>query len=270
MYQSFSELKKTIYQEFLSAPLISPKKWQGVTVSGKPDLQTYELLNHHSAVSLPSESLGYYRRDIGPDIPWADLHFEERVCGYPLNPGTEWKNWRMGKGANDFRLPDGTFQHNYMSRWWPKYAGMVPPSETVPENWEPPGPPHKGILYEYGDLRDVVNQLIREPDTRQAVISMWFPEDNGVVHGGRAPCSLTWQFIVRDNKIHLTYNLRSVDLINHFRNDLYMAVRLLLWVLDECRATDPNWYDIKPGTLTTNIVSFHLFAGNRHQLKELL
>lgn len=268
MFNSFTELKKSLHQEFELAPLIKPQRWQGQDTRGKPDLETYELLNHHSSVRLPSEALGYYRRDIGPDTPWSDNHFEERVCGYPLNPGTEWAKWRMGKGANDFRLPDGTFQHNYMTRFWPKYAGKVPPAEVVPEQWTVPGSPHKGILYEYGDLNDVVDQLVREPDTRQAVIPLFFPEDTGAVHQGRVPCSLTWQLIVRNSQIHMTYNLRSVDLINHLRNDWYMAVRLLLWVLDECRAKDESWFSVTPGTLTTNVTSLHLFRGNLHQLGE--
>jgi hypothetical protein len=67
----------------------------------------------------------------------------------------------------------------------------------------------------------------------------------------------------------MVYTLRSVDLINHLRNDLYMAVRLLLWFLDECRAKSDDWYEVRPGTLTTNITSLHLFRGNYHQLKAL-
>lgn len=267
MHNSFTELRKSIFLEFLSAPKISPRRWQGRDTQGKPDLETYELLNHSSTVNLPSESLTYYRKDILPDLPWADDHFEERICGYPLNPGLQWSKWRMGQGADSFRLPNGEFNHNYPTRFWPKYAGMVPPTEVTPEHWEKPAKPHKGIRYDYGDLGDVVNQLIREPDTRQAVLPMFFSEDTGAVHGDRVPCSLFWQFILRNGRLHMVYTLRSVDVWNHWRNDCFMAVRLLLWVLDECRSKDESWYGILPGTLTTHITSFHLFAGNLHQLK---
>jgi len=266
---NFEQLIRLVYAQFKAeAVLIKPARWQGRDTSGKPDLETYELLNHSSTVLLPSESLAYYRRDIVPDIPWADNHFEERVCGYPLNPGLQWSKWRMGKGADSFRLPDGSFNHNYMERMWPKLARKVPLSEVAPEDWEPDPslPIHRGILYEYGDLGDVVDLLAREPDTRQAYLPMWFPEDTGVAHGDRAPCSLGWHFIVRNSQLHMVYYLRSVDLVNHWKNDLYMAVRLLLWVLDEVRTINQDWNAIQPGTLTTHITSFHCFRGNWHQI----
>jgi len=264
---NFKDLIIKVHQQFkVEAKLIKPTRWQGISTQGKPDLETYELLNHSSTVALQSESLAYYRRDIGPDLPWSDDHFEERVCGYPLNPGLQWSKWRMGKGADNFRLSDGTFNHNYMERLWPKHARQVPPTEIAPENWGTSELPHRGILYEYGDLKDLVGLLAREPDTRQAYLPLWFPEDTGAAHRDRVPCSLGWHFIVRDNKLHVVYYLRSVDLVNHWKNDLYLAVRLLLWVLDEARAINPDWLDTQPGTLTTHITSFHCFRGNWHQI----
>lgn len=268
MYDNFQSMRAEVYDQFKRhAKLIKPAKWQGISTEGKPDLATYELLNHSTTLRLHSELLSPYRADIKPDLPWCDDHFTERVCGYPLNPGIQWSKWRMGDGADKFRLPDGTFNHNYMERLWPKYARQGPPSEypgEIPTGFKP----HRGILYEYGDLFDVVKLLAREPDTRQAYMTMWHPEDNGVVHGDRAPCSLGWHFIVRENQLHMVYYLRSVDLVNHWPNDIYMAVRLLLWVLDEARELTPDWYDIKPGTLTTHVTSFHCFAGNWHQVNK--
>lgn len=268
IYSSFSRLITDTHRQFRArADLIQPARWQGVATAGRPDLETYEILNHSSTVDLPTEDLGYYQLDIKPDLPWADDHFDERVCGYPLNPGVQWAKWRMGRGADSFRDSSGRFNHNYMERFWPKIAGKVPAAEYPPEFWEDQ-PAIQGIRHPYGDLGDLVHQLVREPDTRQAVLPMFFPEDTGAVHSGRVPCSLTWQFIVRQNMLHMTYSLRSVDLVNHWRNDLYMAVRLLLWVLDRCRRLSPNyWTKIHPGCLTTHITSFHCFRGNWHQVE---
>lgn len=270
MYPNFTLLREAVKLQFKNdSVIVKGARWQGIETKGRPDLETYEILNHSSTVRLPTEDLSYYRAAIKPDTPWADDHFEERVCGYPLNPGTEWAKWRMGRGADQFRLADGTFNHNYMERLWPKYARMVPPADKRPDTWLAPGKPHTGILYEYGDLEDLADLLAREPDTRQAYLPLWFPEDTGVVHGDRAPCSLGWHFIVRNNQLHVVYYLRSVDLMNHWRNDLYMAVRLLLWVLTQCRTRSEFWNSIIPGTLTTHITSFHCFRGNWHQLETL-
>lgn len=270
MFNSFQELKESVYTQFLMAPVVKPSHWQGRSVVGKPEMETYELLNHSSTLWLPDEDLDGYRKDIKPDLPWADDHFEERVCGYPLNPGIQWSKWRLGKGADDFRDKDGRFNHNYMERFWPKFARMVPPSNEPHPEWLLGLHPHRGIHYEYGDLRDVVNLLQREPQTRQAFLPMFFPEDTGAVHRDRTPCSLGWQFILRDDKLHCVYFLRSVDVVNHWMNDIYFAIRMVLWMLHELRKIDSSWEHISTGTLTTHITSFHCFKATYHHIRGYL
>lgn len=268
-YSTFSDLIESVHHQFKTqATLVKPSHWQGMDVSRKPDMETYELFNHSSTIWLPDENLEEYRKDIGPDLPWADDHFMERVCGYPLNPGIQWSKWRLGVGADKSRMDDGTFNHNYMERYWPKYARRVPPAiEPQPELIEWNIRPHHGILYAYGDLNDVVNLLQREPLTRQAYLPIWFPEDTGTVHGDRAPCTLGYHLIVRNDELHCIYYLRSCDVTNHWRNDLYLTVRLMIWVLEELRRKNPDFWDnIGMGTLTTHITSFHCFRGEFKKL----
>lgn len=269
MYSSFEDLKKDLIAQFQTrGKWVKNNWWQGKDVSKKPDMETFELLNHSSTLWLPDEKLSGYREDIKPDLPWADNHFLERVGGYPLNPGTEWENWRLSTGADKSRSADGRFNHNYMERYWPKYARMVPPSKELDilPNWLSP---HKGILYEYGDLRDVVHLLNRDPLTRQAYLPVWFPEDTGTVHQDRSPCTLGYHFILRHDQLHGVYYLRSCDVINHWKNDLYLTIRLMIWILEELRKLSPEWQDITVGTLTTHITSFHCFRANMEQLEKL-
>jgi thymidylate synthase len=116
--------------------------------------------------------------------------------------------------------------------------------------------------------------LIQDPWTRQAWIPLFFPEDTGGEDEGRKgilhmrkPCTLGWQFLRRGNLLHLFYPLRSCDLFRHFRNDCYLAVRLLLWVLRECRKKDSlKWDQVRPGTYSMWITSLHLFEGDRVRL----
>ena len=267
--ESFERVYDALKAEFKqSAQLVKPPRWQGMDVSSKPDMETYELLNYSYTVWLPDTDLGGYRQDIKPDLPWADDHFEERVCGYPLNPGTQWSKWRLAIGADKSRSGDGRFNHNYMERHWPKYARMVPPAEVPhPEYLKFPPRPHKGILYDYGDTQDVVNLLAREPLTRQAYLPIWFPEDTGTVHGDRAPCTLGYHFIVRNEQLHCVYYLRSCDFTNHWHNDMYLAVRLMIWMLERLTEKDPErWEGVAMGTLTVHITSLHCFRGEFHKL----
>lgn len=289
--QSFPALFHQLDQLFLSkSSVIHTERWQGADISKSPDMRTHELLNVSLSVPLHcSENLQNYRVRINPNLPWADIHFEERVCGEPLNPPPSYKVWPWGDNAEKFVNDHGQFNHTYPERLWPKFAGMTDrgelkaticdPDHVALQNsildslndFEPAmslKPPRRGIRWEYGDLRDVVNLLVREPLTRQAWIPLFFPEDTGIGDGGRKPCTLGYQFIVRQGQLHIYYPLRSCDYVRHFRDDIYLAIRLLLWVLGECRRASPFWEDIVPGTYTMHCTSLHIFANDFIQLRK--
>jgi hypothetical protein len=208
------------------------------------------------------ERLDYWREDIQPNLPWADEHFDERVGGQPLNPGKSWLSWPWSNSADQFRIESGgKFAHTYMERFWPKYAGAEAPAEN--HNHTNYFPIH-GVRYEYGDLNDLVNHLVDDPLSRQAYLPVWFPEDGTCT--GRRPCSLGYHFLMRHDHLHLTYGIRSCDLVRHWADDCYLAVRLLLWVLDRLREKRPEWKDVKPGLYTMNIASLHCFINDWRKL----
>lgn len=197
-----------------------------------------------------------------PNLPWADDHFEqERVSGEPLNPGKTWEHWPWASSANKFRDKDEQFNHSYAERYWPKFAGQSPDGTLRKVGGYKP---IKGIRELYGDLNDVVSLLVREPNTRQAYMPVFFPEDTGVVHGGRVPCSLGYHFIQRQGYLHIVYQLRSCDIYRHMRDDIYLTSRLLLWVLDEVKKTHP-W--MKPGFLDMQMTSLHCFVNDFREMK---
>lgn len=250
-------------------------RWQSSDVSDKPDMRMREILNHSFQVSLMGyEALDHWRKDIGPNLPWADDHFAERVSGEPLNPGVQWANWPYAHSADRFRTEsDGKFSHTYMERIWPKYAGLST-DEYLKEHGTRMLAQHGGIRYAYGDLHDVVNHLGTDPLTRQAFLPIWFPEDTGVVHGERVPCTLGYHWIMRGGYLHTTYYIRSCDFVRHFRDDLYLTVRLTLWLLEQLRrgprqfdmVTEINWENVKAGMFTFHCVSMHMFINDYNKL----
>lgn len=257
---------------------IHTQRWQAFDISKKPEASMVELLFVSFSAPMVSELIPYQQAQCKPNLPWAEEHFKERVCGLPLNPGTEWANWPWAKHADSSREAE-MFNHNYMERYWPKHAGYIKePTASVDEflskskettplsgilDDKPLSGVNKGIRNEYGDLSDVITLLEREPDTRQAYLPIWFPEDTGYKNKGRKPCTLGYHFIVRNNQLHIRYDIRSCDLFRHFRDDIYMTVRLAIWVLEKLRARDPDtWNDIKLGTLTMHITSLHMFIND--------
>jgi hypothetical protein len=236
-------------------------------------MATHELTHTAFCVPLPHEDRDLYAADIRPNMPWAEDHFRERVCGRPINPGVEWQNWPFSKSAASFLDARGKFNHNYMERYWPKLAGKVAePTHTV-EGFDHflerdninVHDPHTGIMYEYGDLGDVVALLANDPYTRQAYLPVWFPEDTG---GGskRAPCTIGYHFLMRDGRLDINYHIRSCDFVRHFRDDLYLTVRLVLWMLEACRLCNSDWNDVVPGLFVMQIGSLHIFRNDYHML----
>ena len=266
--------------------IVQPSRWQSMDVSKRPEATTLELLNHTLRFQM-TEDLDHLRKAVAPNLPWADDHFLERVCGVPLNPGETWRWWPWGNSAANFRrasvfgegatkLPDGSnepgFDHSYMERMWAKAAnldndGIVEGGRFYSEKV------HHGIRYAYGDANDVIDHLAKHPDSRQAYLPIWFPEDTGKTDV-RVPCTLGYHFIHRHGYLHCTYYIRSCDLYRHFRDDVYLTARLQLWVLDQLRqkpgvtlSTNPpqhafDWKSIKPGLFTMHIVSLHAFVND--------
>lgn len=266
----FDRLVRDIRGAFLtSAQRVDNARWQSIR-SPQP---TYELLNYSFTLDLPTREVQFYKSTILPNLPWAEDHFlKERVSGHPLNPGQEWRNWPYARSANTHRRPgevDPQFDHSYAERYWPRYAGFIE-GGVIPDGYvTSPHQGHHGIRFRYGDLDDLVKALAAEPTTRQAVLPVWFPEDLGAVsEGKRVPCSLGYHFIMREDRLHIVYYIRSCDLIRHFRDDVYMTIRLLLWVRDRVEEKDPSWKSVSPGTLTMHITSFHLFESDYKLLQK--
>ena len=251
---------------FLKAPIVAVATWQSI----KAPQPMVEVRNVSFTLDLPSTDLEVYRKALMPNLPWADEHFvKERVSGDPINPGTTWRIWPYSRSANTHRREgeqDPQFDHSYAERYWPKFAGTTPTG--VLEETPPEGSGRQGYRFPYGDLDDLVEVLLDDPLTRQAYLPIWFPEDLGACRQHkRVPCTLGYHFILREGRLHCVYFMRSCDYIRHFRDDLYLTIRLLLWVLDQCSLADPaKWADVLPGDFTVHLTSLHMFESDRNAL----
>jgi thymidylate synthase len=231
---------------------------------GKPDLITKEAINWTAEIPVDRPGMTFHNnytlvdqlaQEIQPNREWADEHFEERVGGKPMNPDPSYERWPFWHGQESSKQAGEQFTHTYSERFWPKEAG------EFYGRW-----PISGIRYNYGDLQDLVELLANEPYTRQAYLPIFFPEDTGAVHGGRIPCTLGYHFMMRGDQLHMWYHIRSCDLHRHFRDDLYLAVRLQLWVLDALENYSRYWTAVSPGNLYFAAYSLHLHRGDERNV----
>lgn len=182
---------------------------------------------------------------VEPNLPWAEEHFHERISGIPLNPPPSHERWPFAqRGNTEHRDESGRFSHTYPERFWPVYANDSEESR-------------RGIRFMYGDLHDLMMVLKVNSWSRQAYLPVWFPEDlTASNEGQRVPCTLGYHFMrnPRTGLLDMEYHIRSCDFVRFFKDDIYMAGRLLQHVADRVGLT--------VGTLVMNIANLHIFQGD--------
>jgi hypothetical protein len=252
---TFDNVCHDLLKLLLAKSPTSVASWQSHHVADKPQGSVMEVLNYSFQLALP-DTVEHLAEIIKPNLPWAEDHFQERVSGEPLNPPPSAEHWPHAQHSNEAFKDGGKFSHTYPERFWPKFAGEA--YEDMFEADDEKGP-RAGIRYDYGDLLDVLVQLQKDPSTRQAYLPVWFPEDTGAVDGQRVPCTLGYHFLIRDDKLQITYYIRSCDFVRHFRDDVYMAGRLAQWMA--------QGLGISPSLMVMHIVNMHAFEADKPLLR---
>jgi hypothetical protein len=248
-YFNFQNLWKNLAGVLLVAPEVNVGEWHAKTT----ELPMHELEDVSFEYHFPQD-LDDLERDVKPNLPWAQEHFTERVCGQPLNPPPSAERWPFAQHAHRDHLIDGKFSHTYPERFWPVNAGY------------PEGTPHQGIRFQYGDLNDLVTLLRERPYTRQAYLPVWFPEDlTAANERHRVPCSLGYHFMVRRecgvDRMTIRYFMRSCDFMRHFNDDVYLAILLGMWIGSRVNK------ETVVEKLVMHISSLHIFPNDRHTLR---
>lgn len=221
IYNSASDMVREVERElFEMGHRYQTETVQDKRVAGDSGYQTIELNGYCYMLQDNSHSglvkmLEYAKAN----VVWCEAELIERLHS-PSNPGVSWEAWPEMWGQF---LRDGKFAYTYSERW--------------------------GAQISY-----VVNELVRRPNTRQAIISMYESTKDMMNWGGRdrVPCSLTYQFLNRGGKLNLIYNQRSCDFVSFFAPDVYFAMGLMKEVADRVGL---EW-----GNLTHCIGSLHAFA----------
>src|SRR5690606_41630478 len=81
-------IEKTVTTFLNTSQITSSPNWQATK---SPSDMVESLFVTLDAV-MP-DGLDKLREQVNPNLPWADVHFEERVGGKPLNPGESYKLW---------------------------------------------------------------------------------------------------------------------------------------------------------------------------------
>jgi thymidylate synthase len=235
-----------ITYDLANAPEVHVGEWQAIRNDAMPQMETIEVEDISFWTPIPA-SIEDWQNAVLPNLPWAEEHFRERVSGIPYNPPPSHVRWPFAQRSNSEHTDaDQRFSHTYPERFWP-------PTEKT------------GIRFHYGNLDNLVDLLKERPDTRQAYLPVWFPEDiSASLDDERVPCTLGYHFLIRLGALKVTYYIRSCDFFRHFRDDVYMAGRLAQWICS--RLNENREEELVPSRLVMHISSMHIFSAERGRI----
>jgi len=129
--------------------------------------------------------------------------------------------------------------------------------KLLPELWEQFR--HNGFFsYTYVErlqeqLKYVKAELKRNPASRQVTMTMYDRHQDMMNWGGKArvPCSLSYNFLIRNGKLTLTYTQRSCDFYNFFQADVFFSMFMQNEIAKEL--------GVECGKFTHFIISLHAF-----------
>jgi len=209
--------------------LVHPKSMQNKDVSQDDNFETKEIINYQYCLESRDDEDFLFLFDKRSQ-QWVKEEFKERIHSFP-NKYYEYVSFSVNPGeAYKIReelwvpfLVDGKFDYTYSER-----------------------------LSRFDTLYRVIEEIKKNPDSRQLILSIWDKSDICNIGGKkRIPCSVYYQILIRGEQLHIVYNQRSADVVAHLGNDVWLA-----WELGKFIAEKTGY---QMGYLYHNITSLHCY-----------
>jgi len=213
MSEAINEIERDIAEMGIQ---VHSNSMQNKNVTDDPNFDTLELQNYTFSILDMSD-----KDNCIENQEWCKNEFNERIYKGIVNPGDAWK--LRANVWEPFLNETEQFDYTYNER-----------------------------INAIGQLECVIRELQRNPDSRQAVITIYTVSDC-INFGGksRIPCSMYYQFLIRNEKIDVIYNMRSSDFDTHFKNDI--------WLADELRNYIGKQINVQSGKFMMNVGSLHRY-----------
>jgi len=218
----------------VSGITVPVKHYQNKELTGD-DMNTKELLGVNFIISKPSmrkkEMLQFiFKNDADNIEQYCEQELLDRVNREGLNPGNSYKI-RLDLWQSLMSKKDGEkFDYTYSER----------------------------INGKCKQLDNAIAALKDDEHSRRAMVMIFNPEDTDESSGfaTRIPCSVSYQFLIRNNKLMVIYYIRSNDYFKHFAIDIWLANAMQQYIVEQLKDTYPN---LKVGSLNYYCGSFHAY-----------
>jgi len=112
-----------------------------------------------------------------------------------------------------------------------------------------------------GQYDVMVDRLKKDPDTRQAVVTIWNPERDMLEKKRDYPCTILHQFRIRKGRLNMSVYMRSNDVWLGSAYDFFQFTRVQLAMC--------SVLGIEPGTYAHHVGSLHIYENNYDAAEKL-
>lgn len=109
-------------------------------------------------------------------------------------------------------------------------------------------------MRDHDQIERAIRELLSSPISRQCVIGLWDRRDDMGSCRRDLPCTLTWQLLVRDERLHMITTMRSNDVWLGMPYDVYVNCCVMMLLAHRL--------NVRPGSYTHNAGSLHLYEKN--------
>lgn len=217
----------------VSGITVPVKHYQNKELVGE-NQNTKELIGVNFIISKPSlkkkEMLEFLFKEEADNIEkYCEQELLDRVNREGLNPGNSYKI-RLDLWQSLMSKKDGEkFDYTYSER-----------------------------INFHNQLDNAIASLKEDEHSRRAMVMIFKPEDTDESMGfaTRIPCSISYQFVIRNNKLMVIYYIRSNDYFKHFAIDIWLANAMQEYIVEQLKETYPK---LKVGSLNYYCGSFHAY-----------
>jgi thymidylate synthase len=218
---------------------VHPQTMQDKNVAKDPDyltkeVQAYGFKIHGWQWDAPGEAVfvNYVltgkndgpAEDYSEVMKYIEQEHDDRTSGMAMNPGNSYK---LRPKVWDQFLKDGHFAYTYSERMTPQLLRILQELEERPETRQGIINLHSNICPTMGMTRVTTGSLHHVVQRSADMMNMG--------GGGRIPCSMYYQVMLRNGKVDLIYTMRSCDFLTHFPVDIALALRLQSWFAEHLK-----------------------------------
>jgi thymidylate synthase len=222
---------------------VHPQSMQDKMIADEPGFMTKEVTGYSFKIVEWSWSRHDIRtalqhfwsgKSVEPIWNYICAELDDRTASEPTNPG---RSYLHRESVWTEFLHTGKFAYTYSERIIPQLVWIVQELRKNPET-------RQAIINIHSNIKPMTSY---SQDSKRAVVTSVDLKNRG--GGGRIPCSMYYQFLIREGQLECIYTMRSCDLLTHFPIDVSLALGLRKIVADQIGISDKGMFTYFAGSL---------------------